>query len=77
MTKIVTKEIKGKTVSYEYRGKAKKYDSYIQLRIEKEKKQKLIELAKESGFNSYSSMLKSIIDCFLIDPNKQQDSKKL
>ena len=70
MTKIVTKEIKGKTVSYEYRGKVKKYDSYIQLRIEEEKKQKLIELAKESGFNSYSSMLKSIIDSFLVEHNK-------
>ena len=40
MTKIVTKEIKGKTVSYEYHGKTKKYNSYIQLRIEEEKKTK-------------------------------------
>ena len=71
MTKIVTKEIKGKTVSYEYRGKVKKYNSYIQLRIEEEKKQKLIDLAKELGFNSYSSMLKSIIDSFLEEHNKQ------
>lgn len=71
MTKIVTKEIKGKIVSYEYRGKVKKYNSYIQLRIEEEKKQKLIELAKESGFNSYSSMLKNIIDSFLEEHNKQ------
>lgn len=70
MTKIVTKEIKGKTVSYEYRGKVKKYDSYIQLRIEEEKKQKLIDLAKELGFNSYSSMLKNIIDSFLEEHNK-------
>ena len=70
MTKIVTKEIKGKTVSYEYHGKTKKYNSYIQLRIEEEKKQKLIDLAKELGFNSYSSMLKNIIDSFLEEHNK-------
>lgn len=70
MTKIVTKEIKGKTVSYEYHGKTKKYNSYIQLRIEEEKKQKLIELAKELKFNSYSSMLKNIIDSFLEEHNK-------
>ena len=70
MTKIITKEIKGKTISYEYHGKTKKYNSYIQLRIEEDKKQKLIVLAKELGFNSYSSMLKNIIDSFLEEHNK-------
>lgn len=70
MTKIVTKEIKGKTVSYEYHGKTKKYNSYIQLRIEEEKKQKLMELSKELGFGSYSSMIKNIIDSYLEKHNK-------
>lgn len=65
MTKIITKEIKGKTISYEYKGKEKKYDSYIQLRIEEEKKQKLIELSKELEYNSYSAMIKDIIDDYL------------
>lgn len=71
MTKIITKEIKGKTVSYEYHGKTKKYNSYIQLRIEEDKKQKLIELAKELNYSSYSAMIKSIIDSFLEEHNKQ------
>ena len=70
MTKIVTKEIKGKTISYEYRGKLKKYNSYIQLRIEEDKKQKLIELAKELGYGSYSAMIKNVIDTFLETHNK-------
>lgn len=70
MTKIVTKEIKGKTVSYEYHGKTKKYNSYIQLRIEEEKKQRLMELSKELGFGSYSSMIKNIIDSYLEKHNK-------
>lgn len=65
MTKIITKEIKGKTISYEYKGKEKKYDSYIQLRIEEEKKQKLIELSKELEYSSYSAMIKDIIDDYL------------
>lgn len=65
MSKIVTKEIKGKVVSYEYRGKKVNYDASIQLRIEKDKKDKLINLSKELGYEYYSVMLKEIIDSYL------------
>ena len=46
---IVKRTIKNTIQEYEYKGKEKKYDSYIQVKIEKEKKEKLEKKAIEKG----------------------------
>ena len=58
---LVKRTIKNNVQEYEYKGKEKKYDAYIQIKIEKEKKEMLIEKAKEKGYNDYSKLLREII----------------
>lgn len=59
---IVKRTIREQIQEYEYKGKEKKFDAYIQLKIEKDKKDKLIELSKEKGYSEYSKFLRDIID---------------
>ena len=59
---IVKRTIKNTIQEYEYKGKEKKYDSYIQVKIEKEKKEKLEKKAIEKGFKGYSELLRKLIE---------------
>ena len=59
---IVKRTIKNTVQEYEYKGKGKKYDSYIQVKIEKEKKDKLERKAMEKGFSGYSELLRKLIE---------------
>lgn len=59
---IVKRTIRNVEQEYEYKGKEKRYDGYLQIRIEQDKKDKLVEKAKELGYSSYSKLLKKLID---------------
>ena len=62
---LVKRTIRNTEQCYEYKGKERKYDAYIQIKIEKDKKEKLIEKAKEQGYNEYSKLLREVIDDLL------------
>ena len=59
---LVRRTIRNVEQEYEYKGKEKKCDSYIQIRIEQDKKDKLVQKAKELGYSSYSKLIKEMID---------------
>lgn len=59
---IVKRTIRNTVQEYEYKGKEKKYNSYIQVKIEKEKKEKLEQKALEKGYKGYSELLRVLIE---------------
>lgn len=64
---LVRRTIKNVEQEYEYKGKEKKYDAYVQVKIEKAKKEKLLELANKKGYKDYAKLLREVIDKLLED----------
>lgn len=68
---MLIKRIKQNSVQeYEYKGKEIRFDDYIQVRIEKQKKEKLKEIAQAKGYSTYSKLVKVLIDDLISDYDK-------
>lgn len=67
---IVRRTIKNSVQEYEYKGKEKKYDTNLQIRISTEEKEKLNEIAIKLGYNSTSKMLREMINNVLVENSK-------
>lgn len=59
---IVKRTIKNNVQEYEYRGKQKKYDAYVQFKMEQDKKEKLVQRSEQLGFGHYSKLIRHLID---------------
>ena len=62
---LVKRTIRNTEQTYEYKGKEKKYDGYIQLRVEKETIGKLKSLSKHLEYTDYAKLTRDIIDKYL------------